>query len=61
MTPPDSSSALVSFAQRDVGKRLAPKLKAAGVDVTLYRNYFRVSPSFYNGSDDVERLIEALS
>lgn len=61
MTPPDSSSALVSFAQRDVGKRLAPKLKAAGVAVTLYRNYFRVSPSFYNGSDDVERLIEALS
>ncbi|MBD7921776.1 aminotransferase class V-fold PLP-dependent enzyme [Xanthomonas bonasiae] len=61
MTPPDSSSALVSFAQRDVGKRLAPKLKAAGVEVTLYRNYFRVSPSFYNGSDDVERLIEALS
>jgi selenocysteine lyase/cysteine desulfurase len=61
MTPPDSGSALVSFAQRDVGERLAPKLKAAGVAVTLYRNYLRVSPSFYNGNDDVERLIQALS
>ncbi|MEP6906644.1 MAG: aminotransferase class V-fold PLP-dependent enzyme [Pseudoxanthomonas sp.] len=61
MTPTDSSSALVSFAQKDVGKRLAPRMKAAGVDVTLYRNYFRVSPSFYNTSDDIERLIEALS
>jgi len=61
MTPADSTSALVSFARRDAGMALSPKLKAAGVEVTLYRNYFRVSPSFYNGGDDVERLIEALS
>jgi selenocysteine lyase/cysteine desulfurase len=61
VTPADSTSALVSFAKRDAGTLLAPKLEAAGVQVTLYRNYFRVSPSFYNGSDDVERLIEALS
>lgn len=61
MTPPESRSAIVSFAREGAGKLLQPKLKAAGVEVTLYRNYFRVSPSFYNTLDDIERLVEALS
>jgi len=61
MTPLDSSSALVSFARKDAGKLLAPRLESAGVGISLYRNYFRVSPSFYNTSDDIEHLIEALS
>ncbi|MFT4196440.1 MAG: aminotransferase class V-fold PLP-dependent enzyme, partial [Pseudoxanthomonas sp.] len=61
MTPADSTSAIVSFAKRDAGALVGPKLEAAGVQVTPYRNYFRVAPSFYNTLDDVERLIEALS
>lgn len=61
MTPPDSRSALVSFAGENVGARIAPRLAAAGVAISVYRNHFRVSPSFYNTLDDVERLIEALS
>jgi len=60
MTPPDSRSSIVSFACEGAYEKLTPKLKAAGVEVTVYRNYLRVSPSFYNSLDDVERLIEAL-
>lgn len=61
MTPEDSTSAIVSFARQDAARQLGPRLKAAGVAATLYPNYLRVSPSFYNGMDEVERLIEALS
>jgi selenocysteine lyase/cysteine desulfurase len=61
MTPSDSTSAVVSFARRDVRAELGARLEAAGVAVTLYPNYLRVSPSFHNGMDDVERLIQALA
>ncbi len=61
MTPPDSTSAVVSFARRNVQSELEPRLKAAGVAVTLYPHYLRVSPSFHNGPEDVERLIRALT
>lgn len=61
MTPEDSSSAIVSFAKEGAGKLLSSRLRDAGVQVTLYKNYFRVSPSLYNSEDDIERLIDALS
>ncbi len=61
MTPPESRSAIISFAREGCGMELKQRCKAAGVTITPYRNYFRVSPSFYNTLDDVERLIEVLS
>lgn len=61
MTPEDSKSAIIAFSKKEVWKELSPKLKKAGVQITVYRNYFRIAPSFYNSMDDIERLIEALS
>lgn len=61
MTPDDSESAIVSFAKRDVGLTLPVKLKKAGVTVTVYKHRVRISPSFYNSSADIEKLIEAMT
>lgn len=59
MTPLDSTSPVLAFAFKDA-HRLKPKLDAAGVEITLYENRFRVSPSVYNDINDAEKLIEAL-
>ncbi|MEJ0057506.1 MAG: hypothetical protein WDN75_18795 [Bacteroidota bacterium] len=61
MTPPDSTSPIVSFAFRDAAIKLKPKLDAAGVTITVYENRFRISPSVYNDMADIDRLIAALS
>ena len=59
LTPPESTSALISFVVRnpeEVRKRLAK----AQVNVRVSERYVRVSPSVFNDMSDVERLLEAL-
>jgi selenocysteine lyase/cysteine desulfurase len=60
MTPAGSTSPIVSFACKDADKRFGPALQRARINVQLYPNRLRVSPSIYNNADDIERLIEAL-
>jgi selenocysteine lyase/cysteine desulfurase len=59
MTPGDSTSPVLAFAYENAHK-LKPKLDAAGVEITLYENRFRISPSVYNDMGDVQKLIDAL-
>ena len=61
MTPGNSKSPIVSFAFKDAAKVLKPRLDAAGINIQLYENRLRISPSFYNDMDDVEKLIKVLS
>jgi len=61
MTPADSKSPIVSFAMEGAEKKLSGKLSAAGINIQLYENRFRISPSVYNTMDDISRLIEVLS
>lgn len=61
LTPPGTTSPLISFRCDDAREVLAPKLDDAGIRVSVSRNHFRVSPSVYNDMDDVERLIEVLA
>jgi selenocysteine lyase/cysteine desulfurase len=61
LTPEDSSSPIVSFAYRDAGKKLAGKLADAKINIQLYDNRFRISPSVYNSISDIEKLIDLLS
>ncbi|MDO6474106.1 aminotransferase class V-fold PLP-dependent enzyme [Alteromonas sp. 1_MG-2023] len=61
MTPKDSRSPIITFECVDKGKMVYEKLQKAGVEVTVYKNRFRISPSFYNTMNDVETLIRALS
>lgn len=60
MTPPDNRSAIVSFA-RDNAASLRPRLLRAKVNIELYDDRVRVSPSIYNTMADVDKLLEALS
>jgi selenocysteine lyase/cysteine desulfurase len=60
MTPSDSSSPIVSFARKDA-LALRARLVAAKVNIELYEDRVRVSPSLYNTMGDVEKLLEALA
>jgi len=60
LTPADSRSPIVAFAYQDAQKRWSVRLGAAGIRVSLYPHRIRISPSVYNGMDDIDRLLEAL-
>jgi len=60
LTPPESTSALISFVVKspeDVRKRLAN----ARVNVRVAERYMRIAPSIFNDLNDVDRLLEALA
>jgi selenocysteine lyase/cysteine desulfurase len=60
MTPAESTSPIVSFARKNA-LALRDRLLAAKVNIELYEDRVRVSPSVYNSLGDVERLLEALA
>jgi selenocysteine lyase/cysteine desulfurase len=60
MTPPESKSALISFACKDV-TLYADRLKKANVNVRLGPHFIRLSPSVFNDMSDIERFLEAVA
>ncbi len=58
-TPADSTSPIVSFIYRD-SQRLDERMARAGVSISTYNDRFRISPSFFNDMNDIDRVIEAL-
>jgi selenocysteine lyase/cysteine desulfurase len=60
LTPANSSSPIVCFAFKNALALLKPRLDAADINIQLYENMIRISPSFYNDMDEVEKLIEVL-
>ena len=61
ITPPDTTSAIAAFTASQAETRFASRLKDAKVSVTVGGDRMRVSPSFFNDSHDVDRLLNALS
>jgi selenocysteine lyase/cysteine desulfurase len=59
LTPLDARSPIVTVVAEDA-QRLAPALRAAGVDVTTRWNHVRIGVSVFNDMEDVERLLAAL-
>ena len=59
MTPPESTSPIVTIAYPDA-ERLAPALRQAGVRVTTRWNHVRIAPSVFNDVSDVDQLLRAL-
>ena len=49
MTASDSKSPIAAFAKKDA-RALAPRLRSAKVDIAVYDNRVRISPSVYNSS-----------
>ncbi|WP_349313450.1 aminotransferase class V-fold PLP-dependent enzyme [Brevundimonas subvibrioides] len=60
LTPLDSRTALVAFALKDARPKLADRLAAAQVRITVSQHRFRVSLAVFNDMNDVDRLLEAL-
>ena len=60
LTPPGSRSGIIAFSHLGAERLLAPRMKAAGVNIQLYENRFRISPSVYNTLADIDRVIDLL-
>ncbi len=60
LTPPESRSALITFAVKDRDQMLK-RLTAAKINARLGAHYLRLSPSVFNDMNDIERLLQALS
>ncbi len=60
MTPPESTSPIVSFAMKNPAD-VAARMKKARITIGDSLNRLRVSPSIYNEQADLDRLFEALS
>lgn len=61
VTPPESTSPIITFAKRNVYEELGERLEEARVDVRVSRNWLRLSPSVYNDMDDIERFLEVVA
>ena len=60
VTPPESTSPLITFATRD-GKGVAERLERAKINARVAANYVRFSPSVFNEMADIDRVLTALS
>jgi len=60
LTPPESTSALVTFAVKDPPS-VRQRLQRAGVNARVSERYIRISPSVFNDMNDIDKLLEALS
>jgi selenocysteine lyase/cysteine desulfurase len=60
ITPPESTSALISFAVKDY-RSVQQRLQNANVNARVSQRYIRISPSVFNDLSDIENLLQALS
>jgi selenocysteine lyase/cysteine desulfurase len=58
-TPEGSTSSLVSFILKDATV-LDEKLQRAGISIATYGDRFRISPSFFNDMNDIDRVIDVI-
>jgi selenocysteine lyase/cysteine desulfurase len=61
LTPAGCTSPIVAFAAPAAEERLTAPLSAANVNIQLYPNRIRISPSVFNDMDEIERLIDVLT
>jgi selenocysteine lyase/cysteine desulfurase len=61
LTRAGTTSPVVAFAYRDAAEKLQPRVDAAGINIQLYPNRVRISPSIFNDMTDIERLLEVLT
>ena len=61
VTPPESTASIITFARKGLGASDTPqKLARARVNVRISDHWMRVSPSIYNDTADIDRLLDAL-
>ena len=58
-TPSGSKSPIVSFIKKN-SESFNERLAQANISISTYSDRFRISPSFYNDMNDIDRVIEVL-
>lgn len=61
LTPPDSSGPILVFSYKGAAARFGKALRDARIQISVYENRIRISPSVYNDLDDIEKLLRVLS
>tara|TARA_R110002096_G_scaffold435770_1_gene662564 strand:- start:38148 stop:39362 length:1215 start_codon:yes stop_codon:yes gene_type:complete len=59
-TPLDSNGPMVVGKMENAHSILGPRLNAAKIQISVYPDRFRISPSVFNDMDDIERLLVVL-
>jgi selenocysteine lyase/cysteine desulfurase len=60
LTPPESTSALVSFSVKEP-QPIRERLRQRNINVRVGPNFLRVSPSVFNDMKDIDKLLESLA
>ncbi|SEQ55393.1 aminotransferase class V-fold PLP-dependent enzyme [Sphingobium sp. YR768] len=60
ITPPGTTTPILTALLPDAKDRLADPLAKAQVRISLHDHHFRISPSIFNDATDVRRLLDAL-
>jgi selenocysteine lyase/cysteine desulfurase len=60
LTPPDSTSPILACSYKGAA-RLAKPLRDSNIQVSVYENRIRISPSVYNDMEDIEKLLRVIS
>jgi len=61
LTPAGSKTSIVSFALVDAVGKLGDRIRESKINIQLYDNRFRISPSIYNTMEDIDRVVGVLS
>lgn len=59
-TPLSGTAPIVSFIMKDARGKLGDKLDSAGVKISTYSDRFRISPTWFNTMNDIDRVIEVI-
>ena len=60
ITPNDSDGPMVVVSLAGADKILKPRMDAANIQIALYPDRFRISPSVFNDMADIDKLLGAL-
>ena len=60
LTPTESRSPILAFGIKDAEKRFKDRLREKNIQISVYPNAIRISPSIYNNEGDIQELIRVL-
>jgi selenocysteine lyase/cysteine desulfurase len=61
LTPADSHGPILSFGIKDAQRRFRDRLRTENIQISVYENSVRISPSIYNTESDIAQLVRVLS
>jgi selenocysteine lyase/cysteine desulfurase len=60
LTPKESRGPILAFGIKDAERRFRDRLRDRNIQISVYPNGVRISPSIYNNEDDIQELIRVL-